>query len=272
MDELLHPAHKKSYTTASLENQERLEGTQEKKRKLGEVTVNSFAKCPEEIKLHVFKYAAAALLDNSETTGKLPVVCKEWQSIIKQLKIPIFKFAMSEVFPGNEETCERFLNGRLIYKPNKDNDNGMIELRIADLVNSLGGTFDLSRCGDTGNYLSISTGYRMGKKPENANKVEIWFTPRFLVENEINGSARHFQPIFPASWSSAAPVAIFWTWGGWDNMDWYDCLTSETMENLSKIDLYENYKKSGSEGVRACAGAWYVRGPAISCFICNLRL
>jgi hypothetical protein len=118
-------------------------------------------------------------------------------------------------------------------------------------VNPLEGTFDLSRCGDTGKYLSISTGYRKGKKPENANKVEIWFAPRFLVEKEINGSASHFKAVFPAKWPTTAPVGMFWTWGGSDDLGWYDYLTSENIENLSKIDLYENYKLSVCGGLRS---------------------
>lgn len=41
----------------------------------------------------------------------------------------------------NELIYQRFLNGKLIYKPNKDNDIGKVELRIADLANPLQGTF-----------------------------------------------------------------------------------------------------------------------------------
>ena len=129
------------------------------------------------------------------------------------------------------------------YKPNKDNDVGKIELCICDLANPLEGTFDLSKCGDAENHLSISTGYRKGKKPENANKVEIWFAPKFLIGSELKTTARHFRGIYN-NWSDNAPVGIFWTWGGWDELDWYDYLTTEDMDNLSKINLYENYKKA----------------------------
>jgi len=146
------------------------------------------------------------------------------------------------VAQGHEDVYQRFLNGRLIYKPNQDNDLGKIELRIADLANPLEGTFDLSRCGNTSQYLSISTGYRKGKKAENANKVEIWFTPRFLVEKEINGSARHFEVIFSANWSTAAPVGIFWTWGGWDNLTYMDHLTTQCMDEVSNNNLYEKWR------------------------------
>src|SRR5690349_6352656 len=60
---------------------------------------------------------------------------------------------------SDERVYEMFLNGILVYRPCKDND-GIVVLRIAELDNALEGTFDLSGCGDTQNYLSISTGYR----------------------------------------------------------------------------------------------------------------
>jgi len=104
--------------------------------------------------------------------------------------------------------------------------------------------FDLSRCGDTDKYLSISTGYRKAKKPENANKVEIWFVPRFLIEKELKTTAKHFQAIF-GNWKETAEVGIFWSWGEYDDLSWYDYWTTEYIENLSKINLYENWKKSG---------------------------
>ena len=167
---------------------------------------------------------------------------------VVDMRIPLPPIAQ-----GYEAIYERFLNGVLIYRPDGKSDNGRINLRISDLVNPLDGTFDLSQCGDTGNYLSISTGYRKVKKPENASKVEVWFTPRFLIEKEIQGTASHFKGIFPASWAPTAPVGIMWTWGGWENLsDNFDYLTTEDMDNLSKIDLYENWKKGGARSGRTC--------------------
>ncbi len=161
----------------------------------------------------------------------------------------------------DEAVYGRFLKGALIYSPTPGNDVGKIVLPISALGNPLEGTFDLSKCGDTGKYLSISTGYRQGKKAENASKVEIWFAPRFLIEKELNTTAKHFQAIFPAQWNANAPVGIFWTWGGWDPDDHdMDYLTNESMDNLSKIDLYENWKKSAcgaqSIGCLLDAGMW----------------
>lgn len=144
----------------------------------------------------------------------------------------------------DEAVYQRFINGALIYRPNPESDDGKIVLPISSLKNPLEDTFDLSQCGDMGKDLSIATGYRKEKKPENASKVEIWFAPRFLIEKELDTTAKHFQAIFSAKWNTSAPVGVFWTWGGWDNLSYMDYLTTENMDNLSRIDLYESWKKS----------------------------
>jgi len=163
--------------------------------------------------------------------------------IVEMLTIPIPSIAQ-----GYEDIYRRFVKGTLIYRPDQSSDKGRIDLPIAALANPLEGTFDLSRCGGTGKYLSISTGYRKGKKPENASKVEVWFALRFLVEKELNGTASHFKPIMGNWKQEQAPVGIFWTRGNWDNMGAYEYLTTESMESLSKIDLYENWKKTRVAG------------------------
>lgn len=89
--------------------------------------------------------------------------------------------------------------------------------------------------------MSISTGYRKGKRAENANKVEVWVIPKFGVEREIGAAARYLAGIMG---SFSAPVGLFWTWGGWDNPGVYDYLTTDSLDIISSRDMYENYKKS----------------------------
>ncbi len=133
--------------------------------------------------------------------------------------------------------------GKLIYTDPKT--KRQIELPIRELANPLEGTFDLSRCGDTGQYLSISTGYRKGKKTENANKLEIWIAPRFLIERNLTGDARHLEPIMNTWNEGAAPVGLFWTWGPW-GMKYCDYLTTQSLENLSDgKNLYEKWLEQG---------------------------
>jgi len=126
----------------------------------------------------------------------------------------------------------------LIYRPNEESDAGMIELRIADLTNPLGGTFDLSRCGDAEKSLCISTGYRKGKIAANANKIEVWLTPRFLIEKDLRSTAKHFEPIM-TQWNPAkAPIGMMFTWGNWNDLSWYDYATGLSMTDFNQSNLY----------------------------------
>jgi hypothetical protein len=144
---------------------------------------------------------------------------------------------------GHEEVYRRFVRGRLIYRPTAGSDVGRIDMPIAALANPLESPFDLSRCGDTGQYLSISTGYRKRKQPANASKVETWIAPRFLIERELATTAGHFRGIM-GNWPASAPVGLFWTWGGWDDLGWMDYLTTNSFEQIGDNNLYEKYKNS----------------------------
>ena len=161
----------------------------------------------------------------------------------KQMAAIVQRPAIPPVVQGYETIYQRFLKGILIYRPQEESDVGRIDMPIAALTNPLEGIFDLSQCGDIGKYLSISTGYRKAKKAENANKVEIWIAPRFLIQKELATTAGHFREI-EGKWAKDALVGIFWTWGGWKNLSGYDYLTSQNMENLSKSNLYGNWQKS----------------------------
>lgn len=157
------------------------------------------------------------------------------------LTLPFSLPAIPLIAQGHEKAYERFLKGVLVYRPTPHSDAGQVNLQISALANPLDGTFDLSQCGDANKYLSISTGYRKRKKSENANKVEIWLMPRFLIERELNTTAWHFRAIFPKKWPTTSPVGICWSWGSWDNMGWYDYLTNQSMGELSSSNLYQKW-------------------------------
>jgi hypothetical protein len=153
--------------------------------------------------------------------------------------------AIPEIAKGYEEIYLRFINGKLIYRPLPGKDTGRIELPMAELTHPLMGTFDLSRCGgNTGQYLSIATGYKKGQIPANAKKTEIWLVPRFLVENEIRTSATHFKRIM-SRWPPTAPIGIFWTWGSHaataDNCDY---LTNQSIDEISNNNLYACWRRA----------------------------
>jgi hypothetical protein len=157
---------------------------------------------------------------------------------------------------GYEAIYERFLNGSLIYRPSKKSDAGMMTLPIRELKNPLEGKFQLFYCQKRNTtmaiYLSISTGYRKRKNTD-LHSIEIWVAPRFLIERELNTTAKHFNSIM-GNWKPEAEVGLFWTWSGWASDDHdMDHLTTENMDSLSKIDLYENWKKSKSTNKFGCA-------------------
>lgn len=184
------------------------------------------------------------------------------------------KIMIPEVARGYEEIYKRFIMGKLIYKPDPNSDIGKIEFPFKDLANPLEGTFDLTSCGDSSQYLSISTGYRKGKKAQNADKVEIWLAPRFLIEKEINSTAAHFQPIIDEWNAVAAPVGVFWTWGGWDDINLFDYLVDNSLDQLANNNLYRKWGKALDR-----ADGWHVaknhpQQPArmrqIATFICEI--
>lgn len=140
---------------------------------------------------------------------------------------------------GHEAEYQQFLRGKLIYTDPKT--KRQIELPIAALTNPLAGEFDLTRCGDTGQYLSINTGYRKRKIPANANKTEIWLAPRFLVKRELATTAAHFQPIM-GNWPTTAPIGLVWTYGGWSDLSWYDYLTDIGVDDMMSKNLCDNWR------------------------------
>lgn len=143
---------------------------------------------------------------------------------------------------GNESIYERFLRGKLIYRPTAGSDVGKVELSISDFLtrgqNPLESTFDLSRCGDAATYLSISTGYRReATKSANPSKWEVFITPKFLIEAHKTSTASHYAAISNASWT--APFAVIQNYGGWANVNWYWYHTTLSDENLNTKNLYE---------------------------------
>jgi serine/threonine protein kinase len=219
----------------------------------------------QDLKVTLVKDYQAGLqvLTNLEKTGRK--IAEEWQNrkTLHQLQLAdhaqmvlalkeefkktlpqTSRLVIPDIARGYEEIYRRFYNGKLIYKPMFNSDVGKIELPIASLADPLNGTFDLSRCGNAGQHLSIATGYRKLQKAENANKYEIWFAPRFLVASEVNSlPANHHMREILKDWDGArAPVGIFWTCGRWDvgsQLSWCNYLTVESMDDIRGGNLYK---------------------------------
>ena len=152
---------------------------------------------------------------------------------------------------GYESLYQQLLGRSLEYRPIPTSDVGLIILLFRDVLaplvgsaNPLSGAFDISRCGDAGNHLSINIGYKTAKIPVNAGKMEIWICPKFLVEKELGTTASYLMSMMD-QWKS--PVGYFWTWGGWDvRSDNYDCLLKEKApDSDSAKNLSEQWKLTG---------------------------
>lgn len=220
---------------------------------LSQAVETNFTDVPEEARSLVVKQAAykRCLKEKNPVTlnitlGNLALVCKEWQTLINEemtVNTPSWK-AWYGVTPENEHIYQQFLNGVLIYRPNPQSDEGMIKLKISDLINPLEGTFDLSEFDDVSKIISISTGCRKGKKPEDNKKIEIYLAPRFMIEKKLKSTTKNFQPIMDNWTEETAPIGIFWSWGEWEKLNWYASLTTAKACDISSKNLYENWKRS----------------------------
>ncbi len=215
-----------------------------------------FSTLPAEIKRENIEFLAMNVGPNV-----LRLVCREWRDFIDtgSLRNNNRNFIQRGHFWKTlmkGYVLQRFLGGKLIYRPKPESDEGMIVMPIAALENPLHGRFDLSQCGDEERYVRISTGYRTVSPRGPIGwlltdyKVEIWFVPHFLIEENLTGSAAHFQRIMGRWNAAAAPVGVLWTWGGWLNhIDDYDDLTSQSMERLGNESLYQKQRAARGRAV-----------------------
>lgn len=210
--------------------------------------INIFESFLEDVQVRIIKDAAYDDCYKLGHANNLALVCKDWYHRIKDDHPSKLEFYNP---PHNlEESCliEIFLKGELIYIP--ENGKDVVELRIADLPNPFSGAFDLSKCEEAKQCLSISTGYRMEMKRKNTRKIEIWMIPRFLAKKEIHNSAKHLKHIFP-DWKPSAPVGIFLTWGEWNDLNLYEHLTSKDLNFISNNTLYRMACSARKYGARA---------------------
>ncbi len=154
------------------------------------------------------------------------------------LRPVVSAIVIPEIARGHEDVYRRFYNGRLIYKKGTAQE---VVLPISRLANPLNGIFDLSRCGGRGRYLQIATGYKKNENPVNADKVEIWFAPRFLIEKELDPAIQQFSGIMDSWQEAKAPVGIFWTCGKYPIAgNNFNYLTTKDMDSLETKNLYNS--------------------------------
>lgn len=182
-------------------------------------------------KIQIFTFASK---DETTSPAQMRLVCHEWRTIIDSLidrtdknkkyveQHPIWQkfIRMSYGFFGHDAVWNSILNGELIFKPNADNDEGIIRLKVSDLHNPFEGSFDISTCGNTSVGLCISMGLRKGLKAANYKKNEIWLIPRFLVAHKMSSDASYLKEAME-KWPENIPVATVFNWWGFEVNEYY---------------------------------------------------
>ncbi|MEB3702417.1 Putative U-box domain-containing protein [Candidatus Bealeia paramacronuclearis] len=140
----------------------------------------AFLQAPREIGEEILKYAFISsktdITNFREIGTTLSLVCKDWnKTIAKNAKKWVCDYF--NINKKDEDVFWRFFKGKLIYTDPQT--NAQTVLPISSLPNPLSGEFDLSKCGKTGEDLSINVGYRKVHNQANTSKIEIWFTPTF---------------------------------------------------------------------------------------------
>ncbi len=127
---------------------------------------------------------------------------------------------------------QKFRGSKLVYRPNRENpDEGKVELPIADLASPFMGTFNLSGCGDAGQYVRIGTGYRIHKAGDKI--FEMWIGIQHTLKKEIDtplvvSAMCQYLPVlylegplrYSRHWEDAS-IMIYFNRGDWE-MEEYD--------------------------------------------------
>jgi hypothetical protein len=164
---------------------------------------------------------------------------------------------MPAIARGYEAIYQRFINGKLIYKPDPNSDAGKREFPFSQFANTLEGEINLSgltfkdyydnnKIKDVDDFLRIKLGYR--KVKENDEKTTVWIVPKFVVEDSLNNRtvgglfsnitgkksvAEHYRSIM-SNWSSE--IGIFWTWGNHD-LAWCDHVLNKHVDKILSKNL-----------------------------------
>lgn len=177
----------------------------------------------------------------NERLGELSLVCKDWNNTLKS-RFNSKEEAWKEHYGLEESEYQLLKTIKLQYRPTPNSNEGMITLKIPAFANPFRYKFNLSRCGSADKKICISTGYRTGMNLENKNKIEMFVAPRKMIKKDLISSSAHYKDIM-SNWGDNASIGIIYTWGNWDNNNWYDYNTNFTQaENSDKNGLMLYFK------------------------------
>lgn len=153
---------------------------------------------------------------------------------------PMWMSGISNLSEQDQDVFWKLVKGKLIYTDPETKKE--TKLYIKDLQNPLEGKLPLSVCDNAEKFLSIHLGYRKSNKKINPNTVAIWIAPRFLIERDLEITASYFKTRMNNWKQEQAPVGIFWTWGGGTTVKLYDYLTTKSLNEISKNNLFSLWR------------------------------
>ncbi len=210
----------------------------------------------------------------------LACVNKDWNKVFtyeNQVNRPTWKALWKALHgietPEDEKAFQIFLNGKLVYKPNENNDEGKIEWLFSKLEKLHNGVFDFSKLGEIYNYLRITTSISTFFEVEDVNnyKLNVIIVPHYLINKFISTTAKQFAGIMPSWDKDTAPVGIFWRMSCWKDILGFYYLTTESIAELSDKNMYEKSRAAVSTlpiGLERAEQAWMCC-KRISCLFCE---
>ncbi len=202
------------------------------------------------------------ILDEKSTVNisNLALVCKEWAKFIQD-ELAVGKDCWKALHgiktPEDEAISQIFQKARLVYKPNKNNDEGKIEWLFSNLEKLHNGVFDFSKCGEIYKYLRITTSLSTFFAPEEGinARLNILIATKYLINKFRSTTAKPFAGIKDRRWhKDTAPVGIFWRMSDGGTEHGYAYLTTESIEWISGTSLHTAREASLHVGTEA--GLW----------------
>ncbi len=221
---------------------------------LTHATCENLDALPVELKSIIIKRAATDQCSDGEGPLNLALVCKSWRDIVNEdvnKQGPIWKAWYGIL--GNEAIFQRFFNGVLQYRPDPTNNDDMVTLYFSHFKKNLfNGTFGRPECVAAADMPLVTTSLSDFFAPH-PDQVVIGFFPHFRAERIVASTPNHPFKAIMGNWDkNIAPVGIFWRWGSWNDLTWYDYLTQSSLADISSRDLYGNW-------VRAIRAAQHTR-------------
>ena len=175
----------------------------------------------------------------------LASVCLHWNYVMRGNALPNVKLNYSSMNNFMKNCMQLYWaaplkSGTLSYTDPETKE--VKRMKISDFEDPLNGTFDLSGCGDRHSKVRITTSveefFKVGG--ENEDRLVVLANTHDLIHGL---HAEKFEGI--KNWDPVvAPVGLFWRWGNWEDLSWYDYLTTSSIDDVASVDLYENWAKS----------------------------